>query len=356
VSGKRKEFNTLIKRILIDVLRFYFNQKNIKFVFMNITRTIGKNLLKTALIFFVFINIVCAFHAYKLTHFYNANEVLPNPEKMSFKDKISAGVFGIKASKTASIDTFSIKHKTINLKTEDSLMLQGWYCKYENINDTNFQTKGTIILFHGHGGKKNDVIKEAYSFYNLGYNIFLVDFRAHGNSDGNVCTVGYIESKDVKAAYNYIEQKGEKNIILYGISLGAATILKAIEDDYVHPQKIIIEMPFGTLHQAVKGRLTIMNLPQEPLSSLLTFWGGIEQGFWAFNFKPQQYAQKVKCPTLLQWGKNDVRVSEIETNTIYKNIPQNNKLLIVYEQSGHQSLCKNENEKWLQNVTNFLNQ
>jgi alpha-beta hydrolase superfamily lysophospholipase len=315
----------------------------------------SKKLLKIALALFILLNIVCAFHAYKLTHFYSTEEAMPKPEQMGFGDKLSSIFFGVKFPKVASVDTFSLPHKTIILKTDDSLKLGGWYVDRDSAKYSATLAKGTVILFHGHGGKKNDVIREATSFYNLGYNVLLVDFRAHGNSEGNTCTVGFNESKDVKAAYDYVVQKSEKNIILYGISMGAATILKAIEDDVVHPQKIILEMPFGTLHQAVKGRLKIMQLPQEPFARLLTFWGGIEQGFWAFNFKPENYAKKVLCPTLLQWGANDRRVSQDETISILKNIGTNNKTFVEYKNSGHQSLCKNENDKWEQTIAAFLN-
>jgi len=314
----------------------------------------SRKLLKTILVLFVLLNIICAFHAYKLTHFYNRNEVTPKPEQMGFGDKLSAMFFGVKFPKVASLDTFSLHHETVILKTDDSLKLETWYAEYRQLNDFVKEAQGTVILFHGHGGKKNDVIREANSFYNLGYNVLLVDFRAHGNSEGNTCTVGFKESKDVKAAYDYIVHKGEKNIILYGISMGAATILKSIEDNNVNPQKIILEMPFGTLHQAVKGRLKIMHLPQEPFANLLTFWGGTEQGFWAFNFKPEEYAKKVKCPTLLQWGTNDRRVSQDETISILKNIGTNNKTFVEFKNSGHQSLCKNENEKWQLAIETFL--
>ncbi|MFY7963337.1 MAG: alpha/beta hydrolase [Chitinophagaceae bacterium] len=306
----------------------------------------SKRLLKIVAVLFILMNVVCAFQAYKLTHFYDTNDAMPSPEKMSFTDKVSAGLFGVKFPKST-CGAKPEKYETINLKTDDSLKLEAWYCKSDSAN-------GTVILFHGHGGKKSDLLPEASAFLNLGYNVFLIDFRAHSNSDGNTCTIGFDESKDVKAANDFIIKKGEKNIVLYGVSLGAATILKAVEDDYVHPQKIILEMPFGTLQDAVKGRLKIMNLPQQPLAALLTFWGGIEHGFWAFNFKPQEYAKKVKCPVLLQWGTNDKRVSATETNTIFRNISSTQKTFVEYKNSGHQSFCKNENEKWNAAIANFL--
>jgi esterase/lipase len=58
-------------------------------------------------------------------------------------------------------------------------------------------------------------------------------------------------------------------------------------------------------------------------------------------------------PTLMQWGKMDPRVSEKETDLIYHNLPASKKL-VVYENSAHESLCKKENSKWINEVHNFL--
>ncbi len=319
---------------------------------MDKIKRIAQKLLKIFLCLFVLLNIICAFHAYKLTHFYTIKTKMPTPEEMSFGDKSSAAIFGVKFPKSICIDTMPHSFFANEyVYTEDGLILSAWNGFYDN---EHIGSKGTIILFHGHGSNKCSLIKEAEFFLNLSYNVTLVDFRAHGNSDGNTCTIGYNESKDVKAAYNYVKNRGEKNIVLYGISLGAASILKAIATDSIKPNKIILEMPFASLYKAVKGRLKIMHLPQQPFATLLTFWGGVEQGFWAFNMEPQEYAKAVQCPTLLQWGANDARVTREETKNIFDNLATKDKLFVEYKNSGHQSLCKNENEVWAKNIEAFL--
>jgi alpha-beta hydrolase superfamily lysophospholipase len=188
----------------------------------------------------------------------------------------------------------------------------------------------------------------------MGYNTFQIDFRAHGSSSGNTCTIGYDESEDVKLTYDFISTKGEKNIILWGISMGAATITKAINDFALQPQKVILEMPFGTIEDAVKGRLKLMGLPAQPIATLLTFWGGAEHGFWAFNMQPQEYAKKITCPVLLQWGANDPRVSKNEEDILFTNLATKNKKFVVYNTAAHESLCKKENEKWVGEIAAFL--
>ncbi len=114
-------------------------------------------------------------------------------------------------------------------------------------------------------------------------------------------------------------------------------------------------MPFGSIEEAVQARLRMMHLPEEPLASLLTFWGGVENRFWAFDHKPGNYVKSITCPVLMQFGKNDIRVTEKEREDLYKNTTAP-KRLVLYENSTHESLCKKENEKWVTNVSAFLMQ
>jgi uncharacterized protein len=308
-----------------------------------------KILLRSVVILFILINIIVAFHAYKFTHFYDAGEVVvKKQEDKTSWDKTKEILFGINAVKQQNTNASDSTYKTIILTTKDSIKLEGWYIAAAD------SAKGTICMFHGHGGKKSGNNAEAEVFHKLGYNTFQLDFRAHGNSGGNTCTIGYDESEDVKLAYDYIKNKGEKNIVLWGISMGASTITKAIKDYNLNANKIILEMPFGTIEDAAAGRLKMMGLPPQPLATLITFWGGLEHGFWGFGMKPQVYAASIKCPVLLQWGRNDPRVSKSEEDILFKNISSTNKRFVIYETAVHESLCKKETAKWQTEITAFL--
>lgn len=303
--------------------------------------------LKIVLILFILINIITAFHAYKFTHFYNSGEVvIKKKEDKSGWDKTREALFGINAIKKQNTVIPDSTFKTVYLTTKNGLKLEGWYIATDS-------AKGTVVLFHGHGGNKSDIFKESEEFRKLHYNTFLLDFRAHGSSEGNTTTIGYNETEDVQLSYDFIKAKGEKNIILWGISMGAATIAKAMTDYPLQPNKIILEMPFGSILDAAEGRIKMMGMPGEPLAVLITFWGGVEHGFWAFKMKPTEFVKKINCPVLLQWGKNDPRVSRREIDEIYYNISSAKKM-VVYDSCGHESLCKKETEKWKLEVSAFL--
>ena len=298
--------------------------------------------------FFILFNIMVINHAYKFTHFYDIGEVVSIPQNQKTKSQVfSEMFFGIKAQKRPNTDMDSIS-SIIKTTTPDEIELESVTIKAN-------AAKGTVLMVHGHGSNKSALYPQAMAFVQMGYNVCLTDLRAHGSSGGNTSTIGFNEAIDVTTMYDLLKNEGEKNIILYGISLGAATISRSIAIDSIRPTKVILEMPFASLEEAVEGRVALMKLPKEPISTLLTFWGGTIHGFWAFSMEPKEYVKQMKCPVLLQWGAQDPRVTRKEIEDIFANIPTK-KQLVVYENSGHQNLFLTERDKWLSNVKSFLEQ
>ncbi|MCF6402052.1 alpha/beta hydrolase [Chitinophaga filiformis] len=307
-----------------------------------------KRTFRVLLILFLLLNIIAAFHAWKFTHFYAPGSFKNKlPEQMSVMEKAQILLLGVRLSKSIVRRTPEVRYEIIHLTTSNGLRLEGWWMPVPS-------SKGTVILFHGYGGSKDGPIPEAEYFQTLGFNTLLMDFRAHGNSEGNVCTVGYKEAEDVMLAYNFVQQKGEKHIVLWGASMGAAAILRAVPTYHLHPDKLIIECSFATLTDAVKGRMRAVGLPGTPFSQLLTFWGGIENGFWGFNHNPDDYAKSITMPALVNWGAHDSRVTKQETISIYEHLGTKKKELVIFEDCGHQSFCRKEGKKWKQHVQAFL--
>jgi alpha-beta hydrolase superfamily lysophospholipase len=211
-------------------------------------------------------------------------------------------------------------------------------------------------MFHGLMGNKGQQMDVAHAFRNLGYNVMMVDVRNHGNSGGNVTTIGYKESEEVMLANNYVMQAGEKNIFLWGGSLGAVVIIKAVSDYQLHPSGIIIEMPFLSLQSHLKGRARILGFPEQPFGFLTSFWIGIENGFNGLEFKTTTYAKNVNCPVLMQYGEKDQLALTYETDAVYKAIAAKNKKLVMYEGAMHESLLRKDPAAWRREVATFLKQ
>lgn len=294
---------------------------------------------------FILMNIVAIFHAYKFTHFSETGtEKTKSSAKLSAIDKIKTIIFGVNNPRPENTTIPNNDFEVIKIKSNREI--ECWSIKTEN-------AKGSIILFHGYGGNKSLMLDKAEVFLELDYNTLLVDFMGSGGSEGNQTTIGYFEAEQVQACFNYLRKQGEHNIFLYGTSMGAVATMKAISDYDIKPKGIIIECPFGSMYQTVCARFKTMDAPTFPMAGLLVFWGGIENGFWAFNHNPTEYAKKINCPTLLLHGAKDEKVSIEEIQSIYNNL-EGIKKLQIYEEAGHENYLLKYKTEWTEDVKDFL--
>jgi len=296
-------------------------------------------------------NIVANFHAYKFTHFTVNNVIKTNsPEKLSLFNKIKTLIVGVNNPRPINRLKPSC-YEVVELQSNKKI--ECWYLHKDKLVNTD-TVKGTVIIFHGYGGDKSSMLDKADEFNELKYNTFLVDFMGSGGSEGKQTTLGYKEAEEVMTAYNYLINRGEKNIYLFGTSMGAVAILKAINDYNLNPKGIIIECPFGSMYQTTCARFKNMHTPTIPMAGLLVFWGGIQNGFWAFNHNPTEYAKKVHCPTLLLYGEQDKNVSRKEIDEIYANI-KGKKTLRTYRFAAHENYLIKYKKDWIKDVSDFLN-
>ena len=296
------------------------------------------------LIVFILLNVVACFHAYKFTHFSNNPGAKTRAGDLSFGQKVKALLFGINNPRPVNNSAPSRIFETIILQSNKKI--ECWFIKADS-------SRGSVILFHGYGGEKSSMLDKADEFLDLGYSTLLVDFMGAGGSEGNQTTIGFKEAEEVKSCYDYLWAKGEKKIFLFGTSLGAAAILKSIHDYPIDPAGIIIECPFGSLYQTTTGRFRALNVPSFPLAGLLVFWGGVQNGFWGFSFRPVEYAKSVKCPVLLLYGERDERVTRKEIDGIFDNL-QGSKKLKTFPLAGHENYLKNYRDEWAKEIDLFL--
>jgi len=314
-------------------------------------RTIFKRLIWTFIFAFVLMNIVAIFHAYKFTHFADATvEKTQRPEKLTLVEKLNALFFGVDNPKPVNKLKPIGYYETVELKSNKKI--ECWYLNKDSSAKA-ATIKGTIIICHGYGGEKSSMLDKAAIFDSLHYNTFLIDFMGCGGSEGNTTTIGFKEAEQVKTAYEYLTSKGVNNIYLFGTSMGAVAIMKALKDYDLKPTGIIIECPFGTMYQTVEARFKNMNVPPFPMAGLLVFWGGVENGFWAFNHNPTDYAKHITCPTLLLHGGKDKNVSRKEIDNIFANLA-GKKQQKIYELAGHENYLNKYKSEWTEDITKFL--
>jgi uncharacterized protein len=290
-------------------------------------------------------NGVAFIHAYKLTHFTTDSTIeVTDAKQLSLRDKIKVLFTGIDSPRPVNKSLPAQPYETVKLQSNK--VIECWSIKAN--------PKGTVILFHGYKGKKSAMLDKSDEFIRLGYSTLVVDFMGSGGSEGDQTTIGFKEAEQVKTCYDYLASQGEQNIYLFGTSMGAVAILKAMDDYAIQPTGIILECPFGTMYETTCARFESLGVPVFPFASLLVFWGGIENGFWAFAHRPVEYAKSVNCPALLLYGEKDQRVSRREIDEIYQNL-KGEKQLRTYPLAGHENYLTKYRRQWIADIDLFLN-
>lgn len=154
--------------------------------------------------------------------------------------------------------------ETLNLTSYDGLKLAGIWLK-------NKEKAPTIILCHGYRSARYILLKQAYEFNNLGYNILMIDPRGYGESEGESVTYGLKESVDLAQWINLLVSKDpDIQLILYGLSLGAETVCMCLGNKLpTNVKSAIVEGAYYNLKELAKTWYKADELLAKPLTFYL---------------------------------------------------------------------------------------
>ena len=163
------------------------------------------------------------------------------PKDLIFKSNTDEETKQNETSGVSSIDskTWLLKHSNYEdlfLKSKDNLKLHNYIIKNKN------NSNKWVIAVHGYTSQGTYMASYAQKFYDMGYNIIIPDLRGHGKSEGTYIGMGWHERLDIVDLTNYITNnyKGSQ-IILFGVSMGAATVMSASGENFPRNVKAIIE-------------------------------------------------------------------------------------------------------------------
>jgi len=299
---------------------------------------------------FAGLNALAFNHAGAMLRFSDGGPRTTTPERLGLLSRVRVLLAGVNVPRPASHghpSELGSNCRALSVPGPSGITLASWYCN---------RGQGTpvVILFHGYSAEKTSLLGEAGAFLDLGTSVMLVDFRGSGGSSESYTTVGVHEAEDVAAALDYARRRlSHGHVFLFGRSMGAAAILRAVYAHGVQPDGVMLEAVFDSLLNTVRHRFRAMQVPAFPGAELLVFWGGRQWGFDGFEHNPSDYAASVHCPTLLMHGGRDTRVRLTEARRVFEAIPAT-KELVTFKQSGHESYLSNHASQWRSAVEGFI--
>jgi pimeloyl-ACP methyl ester carboxylesterase len=225
-------------------------------------------------------------------------------------------------------DTPSQVHREISFKT-DGLVLRGWFFP------ASAPRRGLIVYLHGLSDNRRGAVGLAGRFAPKGYDVLAYDSRAHGQSDGDTCTYGFSEKRDVSAALDAIHAQ---DAILFGSSLGAAVALQAAPLE-PRVRAVIAQSAFSDLATIVAERAPWFATAGE-------VHDGEELAEQTAHFRladvsPLADAARIRVPVLLIHGAADRETPPAHSERLYAAL-NSPKTLVIVPGAGHNDALAKE--------------
>ena len=209
----------------------------------------------------------------------------------------------------------------------DGITLEGWQCP-----STLAPRRGTVVYLHGIADNRGSAIGAIERLVPKGFDVIAYDSRAHGTSEGDRCTYGYIEKRDLQRV---IDQLGVDHVIVIGHSLGAAVALQAAAvEPRIHA--VVAASTFSDLRTIATERASYF-----PAWSLGPAFARAERDgqFVVDDVSPVRAAAAISVPVLLVHGANDRNTLPAHSERVFGALGGPKQLMWV-PNAGHNDVLR----------------
>ena len=243
---------------------------------------------------------------------------------------------------------YSLNPEDLYINSFDNLKLHALFI--------NNNTNKTIICVHGYKAKDGlyDFGMSAKFLNSLGYNLLFVDNRAHGLSQGKYIGFGVLDSVDVNSWVDYlVTNMNQETIILYGMSMGAATVLNT---DSSQVKAIIADCGFASGYDEVVYQIKKMyHLPPFPIIPISNILLKLLAHYSLKEKEAYKSIKNYKNNLLIIHGSRDHFVPTRDAYKIFDNATCHKRILIVPGASHAKSYLK-DTKLYEQTIKEFLDE
>jgi alpha-beta hydrolase superfamily lysophospholipase len=229
------------------------------------------------------------------------------------------------------------------IPTADGTKLDVWVIKARTQNaEPQVVPRGTVMILHGILDSKARFFGMAQEMADKGYDVVMLDHRAHGRSEGVYTTFGAKEKFDARDVIDSLLASGEitEPIQVFGQSMGAAI---AVQYAAIDPRckAVMAIAPYTDMRSAARTFLPFMNADK--------FEEIVIRGGELADFNPDDAsaiiaAGQLTVPLLVIHGRIDAIVPHSQGSAVYKAATVDKKL-VTFPLLGHVSLMLGR-QKW----------
>lgn len=209
---------------------------------------------------------------------------------------------------------FNEQFEEINIKSYDGISINGLLFKTDN-------SKGLIFFLHGNARAIDSWGNSVKTYVDLGYDVFMMDYRGFGKSEGNINSEEQIH-KDVKIVYESLKKRySEKNIIVMGYSIGTGLAAKLASQN--NPKLLILLAPYFNLEDLLRHKIPV-----------------IPNFILKYKLETNNYIQACHMPIFIFHGNRD-NVIYYKSSIKLKEFSKNVTKLVILDDQEHKGISEN---------------
>lgn len=242
------------------------------------------------------------------------------------------------------------KHrKSVFIEGEDGLKLYGW-----NLRQAGHRY---AVLCHGYGGEPEEMAPYANKFYQMGYSVLTPAAQAHERSGGKYYGMGWKERRHVvRWAESIAKADADAQIVLFGLSMGAATVMMAAGEVLPDNVKCIIEdCGYSSVWEEFAVRLSHMvPVLNAPLLFLADRMCRIRAGYGFSEASAAEQLKKAKLPMLFIHGEQDTFVPYAMLDSVYNACASKEKEKLSMPDAAHARAAETNPKLYWGSIEKFL--
>ncbi|OGR43528.1 MAG: hypothetical protein A2X35_00555 [Elusimicrobia bacterium GWA2_61_42] len=249
-------------------------------------------------------------------------------------------------------DQFRLAHETIDFSTADGVRLRGWF-----IPAAGGETGRTIIFCHGWCSNRGETLRDTHFLAEQGFNLFYFDFRASGESKGSLSSVGYLETRDFDAAYEFLKVNrphASETVAVFGTSMGGSVAIYAAAK-YPELVCVLAENTFLSYNKVVANwSWNRLKTPYFPLVAMTLFFVRRKLKADPEPYSPVYSVAGVKMPVMFINGDHDDLVPMADADRLFGMCPSEKKQMWVVAGASHGKCAEVGGEVYRDKVSAFF--
>lgn len=233
----------------------------------------------------------------------------------------------------------------------------------DNLKLHSYKIQNTIpsnkwaIVVHGYTSEGINMSSYAKKYYDMGFNVLIPDLRAHGLSEGDYIGMGFDDRLDIISWINNILSKNPNaEIVLHGVSMGAATVCMTSGEDLPSNIKAIVaDCGYTSVWDEFAYQLEqLFSLPEFPILNVSSVITKIRAGYTLGEASAIDQVKKSKTPILYIHGDQDDFVPYYMMEELY-NATNSEKEMLTIKGAEHAKASEVDPETYWTTVNNFIN-